>query len=148
MKTLTLKLGIICMLALSAGCTKGPINEDIEGFWMLKSFTTMADGETHHCERLFFGITRMVTEISEKQGEQGLQDCVARTEYNDDQTQLILRDFKQRGGTYDNGKNATPEQLQPFGINNQVITVFEIIHCNGCKMTLQSDYARLELEKF
>lgn len=149
MKKLALKLGIVCMLLLTAaGCTKKPIDEDVEGFWILKSFTTLADGQTHECDRLYFGITRMVTEVSEKQGEKGLDAYVARTGYNEDETQLILSDFKVRRSTSDSGKDAPVEGLREYGINNQEVTVFDIVKCTRKVMTLQSDYARLELERF
>ena len=42
---------------------------------------------------------------------------------------------------------ATPEQLEPWGINSKV-TTFRILHLSGSKMTLESDYAHLELRKF
>ena len=47
-----------------------------------------------------------------------------------------------------NGKNAPVEGLREYGINSQEITVFDIVKCDGKSMILQSDYARLELEKF
>lgn len=149
MKKLAVKLGLVCMLLLTAaGCTKKPINNDVEGFWVLKSFTTLADGEVHQCNRLYYSITCMVTEVSEKQGDKGLDAYVGRTGYNENETQLILSDFKVRASTSDNGQNAPVEGLREYGINNQEITVFDIVKCNGKSMTLQSDYARLELEKF
>lgn len=146
-KKLTLIIVLLCQL-LTVGCTKQPINSEVEGFWMLKSFVTLSDGKTHQCERLYYSITRMVTEVAEKEGELGLTACVARTGYNEDQSQLLLTDFKVRRSTSDSKKDATIEELNPYGINNQELTVFDIIYCNGKVMTLQSDYARLELERF
>ena len=90
----------------------------------------------------------MVTEVSEKQGDKGLDAYVGRTGYNENETQLILSDFKVRASTSDNGKNAPVEGLREYGINSQEITVFDIVKCDGKSMILQSDYARLELEKF
>lgn len=149
MKKWTINLWMVCVLLIMAtGCTKKPINEDVEGFWILKSFTTLADGEVHQCNRLYYSITCMVTEVSEKQGDKGLDAYVGRTGYNENETQLILSDFKVRASTSDNGKNAPVEGLREYGINSQEITVFDIVKCDGKSMILQSDYARLELEKF
>lgn len=149
MKKWTINLWMVCVLLIMAtGCTKKPINEDVEGFWILKSFTTLADGEVHLCNRLYYSITCMVTEVSEKQGDKGLDAYVGRTGYNENETQLILSDFKVRASTSDNGKNAPVEGLREYGINSQEITVFDIVKCDGKSMILQSDYARLELEKF
>lgn len=146
MRRLWILLGI-CGLLLT-GCTKQPLNSDVEGFWVLKSFVTLSDGQSHQCRRLYYSITRMVTEVAEKGGDQNLTSCIARTGYNEDQSQLILTDFKIRGGTSDLRKDATVEQLMPYGIDSQELTTFDIIHCDGKNMTLQSDYARLELERF
>ena len=149
MKKWAINLWMVCVLLIMAtGCTKKPINEDVEGFWILKSFTTLADGEVHLCNRLYYSITCMVTEVSEKQGDKGLDAYVGRTGYNENETQLILSDFKVRASTSDNGKNAPVEGLREYGINSQEITVFDIVKCDGKSMILQSDYARLELEKF
>lgn len=133
---------------LAGGCTKEPINNDVEGFWILKEFTTLGDGKTTKCSRLYYSITRMVTEVSEKQGNNGYGTYIGRTEYANDESQLVLKDFKVRQATSDSGENAPVDKLRHFGINNQKITVFDILECNGKKMTLQSDYARLQLEKF
>ena len=149
MKKWAINLWMVCVLLIMAtGCTKKPINEDVEGFWILKSFTTLADGEVHQCNRLYYSITCMVTEVSEKQGDKGLDAYVGRTGYNENETQLILSDFKVRASTSDNGKNAPVEGLREYGINSKEITVFDIVKCDGKSMILQSDYARLELEKF
>lgn len=146
MRRLWILLGI-CGLLLT-GCTKQPLNSDVEGFWVLKSFVTLSDGQSHQCRRLYYSITRMVTEVAEKGGDRNLTSCIARTGYNEDQSQLILTDFKIRGGTSDLRKDATVEQLMPYGIDSQELTTFDIIHCDGKNMTLQSNYARLELERF
>lgn len=146
MRQLIVLLGVCCLLL--AGCTKQPLNSEVEGFWILKSFVTLSDGQTHQCRRLYYSITRMVTEVAEKGGEQELTSCIARTGYNGDQSQLILTDFKLRSVNTDLRKDATVEQLRPYGIDSQELTVFDIVHCDGKTMTLQSDYARLELEKF
>ena len=60
----------------------------------------------------------------------------------------MVKDFKVRKSTSDSGEDAPVEQLRHFGIDNQAETVFDVVHCNGKTMTLESDYARLELEKF
>lgn len=138
----------ICILAGLSGCQKAPINSDIEGLWILKQFTIRETDETVTCERLYYSITRMVTEVAEKQGPNGYGTYIGRTEYRNNETLLVVKDFKVRQSTGDSGEKAPVEKLRPFGINNQVETVFDVVHCNGKTMTLESDYARLELEKF
>ena len=40
MRELMNRIIMICMVALAAcGCSKAPLNEKVEGFWMLKEFT-------------------------------------------------------------------------------------------------------------
>lgn len=138
----------ICILAGLSGCQKAPINSDIEGQWILKQFTLRETDETVTCERLYYSITRMVTEVAEKQGPNGYGTYIGRTEYRNNETQLVVKDFKVRQSTGDSGEDAPVEKLRHFGINNQVETVFDVVYCNGKTMTLESDYARLELEKF
>lgn len=138
----------ICILAGLSGCQKAPINSDIEGQWILKQFTLRKTDETVTCERLYYSITRMVTEVAEKQGPNGYGTYIGRTEYRNNETQLVVKDFKVRQSTSDSGEDAPVEQLRHFGIDNQAETVFDVVHCNGKTMTLESDYARLELEKF
>lgn len=141
-------LAAICILTGLNGCQKAPINSDIEGQWILKQFTLRETDETVTCERLYYSITRMVTEVAEKQGPNGYGAYIGRTEYRNDETQLVVKDFKVRQSTGDSGENAPVEKLRPFGIDNQEETVFDVVHCNGKTMTLESDYARLELERF
>lgn len=136
------------LLAGAAGCKKAPINSDVEGLWVLERFTVAGTGETVECERLYYSITRMVTEVAEKDGSKGYGAYIGRTEYRNGETQLVVKDFKVRKSTSDNGQDAPVEKLKHFGIGNQQETVFDIEYCNGKKMTLQSDYARLELTKF
>ena len=68
--------------------------------------------------------------------------------YHSHNTVIQAKDFKVRGGTADTGENAPVDGLRNYGINSQKMTEFQIIHCNGESMILQSDYARLELKKF
>lgn len=131
-----------------SGCKKAPINSDVEGLWVLNRFTVTETGETVECERLYYSITRMVTEVAEKQGSKGYGAYIGRTEYRNNETQLVVKDFKVRQSTGDSGQDAPVEQLKHFGIDNQEETVFDIVKCDGKKMTLESDYARLELTKF
>ena len=138
----------ICILAGLSGCQKAPINSDIEGQWILKQFTLRETDETVTCERLYYSITRMVTEVAEKQGPNGYGTYIGWTEYRNNETQLVVKDFKVRQSTGDSGEDAPVEKLRHFGIDNQVETVFNVVYCNGKTMTLESDYARLELEKF
>ena len=125
---MTVTVCAVLLAGLVQGCTKEPLDDDVEGFWQLKTFVVKETGDTVTCHRLYYGITRMVTEVSE--------------------TQLVLSDFKVRANTSDNGQDAPVEMLRHFGIDSQKETVFDIVHCDGRTMTLESDYARLELRKF
>ena len=147
---------VLCILGL-ASCEKEPVHDSLEQHWRLEQFTILESQEVVSCERLFFGITRMVTEVAEKQVSDGLQDgsalkgygaYVARTEYREGGAVLVLRDFKVRGATSDAKKDATVEQLLPFGINNQKETVFQVLELSHRSLVLESDYARLEFQKF
>ena len=146
------KLYMICIAFFAmtlAGCKKAPIDDHIQGFWILKEFTTLEDGQFHSCERLYYSIGRFVTEVSERQGPNNYGYYVSLTEFRNNNSVLVLKDFKDKNeSTGDNGFDAPVEKLRPFGINSQEETVFRIIHCNGKTMTLESDYAKLELEKF
>ena len=71
----------LLLVALFSGCAKQPINSDVEGFWYLERFTTLEDGETHEPERIYYGITRYVVEVSEKQGSQGYGTFIGRFTY-------------------------------------------------------------------
>lgn len=139
---------IIALTLVNTGCKKAPINNHVEGFWILENFTIIETGEKVTCERIFYGITRMLTEIADKSGLNNYGVYIGCTEYRNNETQLVLKDFKIKEGTGDNGENAPIDMLKHFGINNQQETIFNIVHCNGKSMTLESDYARLELKKF
>ena len=84
----------------------------------------------------------------EDKGGNGFGAYIARTGYEDNENILVFSDFKVRGGTADNGEDAPVEKLRNYGINSREETKFRIIDCNGKTMTLESDYARLELRKF
>lgn len=148
MKKILAILYMLCLIIGINGCKKAPINSNIEGLWRLKQFTILETDKSITCQRLYYSITRMVTEVSEKEGPNGYGTYISRTEYRENGTQLVLKDFKVRSSTSDNKQNAPIESLHNFGINNQQETIFNIIHCNGKTMMLRSDYAQLELEKF
>lgn len=140
---------ISLLVIFLGGCKKAPIDDNVQGFWILKEFTTLHDGELHKCERLFYSIGRFVTELTERQGPNGYGHYVGITEFRDDNKVLVLKDFlDQSKSTADTAVPAPVEGLQHYGINSQEETVFDIVFCNGKRMTLKSDYAVLELEKF
>ena len=140
-------IGLLLLVVLLGGCAKQPINSDVEGFWQLKRFTTLADGETHEPERIYYGINRYVVEVSEKQGSQGYGSFIGRFAYGADGQEALMSEFKERDKTTDNGKDAKVEQLKPFGIG-ALETVFRIVKSDGKHLVLESDYARLELSRF
>lgn len=129
-------------------CEKKPIRNDVEGFWKLERFTILSTDEIIECKNQYYSITRLVTEVSERNGTNGYGTYIARTGYEDNESTLVLSDFKVRGGTADTGENAPIEGLLNYGINSQKETKFRIIDCNGKTITLLSDYALLELRKF
>ena len=143
----TLTIGLLFSILVSS-CKKEPINDAIEQHWKLERFTTLADNQTVVCERIYYSITRFVTTVEEKQGPHNYGTFVARTEYRDNETVLLLKDFKRRWDTGDSKKDATVEQLLPFGINNPLETAFKIVKLSHNQLILESDYARLELKKF
>ena len=59
------------MSALLAGCSRAPIRPDVEGFWKLKRFTLVETGETVECSNLYYSITNVVTQVSEREGSNG-----------------------------------------------------------------------------
>lgn len=133
----------IMILSVLSGCKKAPVNSDVEGFWRVKEITVLSTGETGYYTEMFYSITRMVTEVRGNGAA-----YISRTAYRDNETKLVLTDFMVRAGTADSGEKAPVEGLRNYGINSQSETVFDIVKCDGRKMTLQSDYSRLELEKF
>ena len=134
----------ILLISLITGCKKEPINRKIEGHWILEQFTILQTNETVKCERIYWGITRVATKLFEKQGSHGYTPLEALTEYRDNETILVLKDFK----VISNGKDALPEQLHPYGIDNSKETAFQIMESTHKNMILESDYARLEFKKF
>ena len=137
----------VVMAVLPASCAKAPIDRDIEGFWRLDSYVTVSDGHVHHCERIFYGITRYVVEVGERQGPGGYGTFIGRFEYVDGSSVVAMRDFRQRASTSDNGVPATADDLRPFGMDS-TSTVFRVVDADGSRLVLQSDYARLELTRF
>lgn len=141
---------ILVVLALSVlftNCEKKEIYNDLEDHWKLEKFEIKESKQVVYCDRLFFGITYLVTEIAEK-NPPFYQSYFARTEYRDNNTKLVLYDFKTK--EFANGEPipATSEQLKAFGIINPDETVFQIVELNRKKLILESDYARLELKRF
>ena len=143
----------LCVMA-AAVCTlccacdwKDPIDEDVEGFWRLERFETNADGRMHECERIYYSITRMVVEVAEKQGPNGYGTFIGRFNYKDGRRKVVMSDFKQRAATSDNGVDATPADMLPFGMD-AATTEFEVVAADGDNLILRSDYATLQLKRF
>ena len=135
-KNISISIYVLLFLCLQLiSCEKAP------------RYTVLSTDETIERNRLYYSITRLVTEVSDKGGN-GFGAYIARTGYEDSENTLVLSDFKVRGGTADNGEDAPVEKLRNYGINSREETKFRIIGCNGKIMTLESDYARLELRKF
>lgn len=124
-----MRLFIAVVMAVAvAGCEfKEPINDDIEGFWKLERFETNADGRMHECTRLYYSITRYVVEVSEKQGPNGYGTFIGRFGYKDGETKVVMKDFKQRANTSDNGVSATVDDLKPFGIDSLETTLMLLL---------------------
>lgn len=145
-----IKLAFMAVFTVMACCGcewKDPIDEDIEGFWRLERFETHADGQIHECKRIYYGITRMVVEVAERQGPGDYGAFIGRFEYKDGRKHVVMRDFKQRANTSDNGVSATPEDMMPFGMD-AATTEFEVVVADGDNLVLRSDYATLQLTRF
>lgn len=147
MKQLTIIITILLALIMS-GCEKAPIREDVEGYWQLKSVSYLETGETVEYKGLYYSITRMLVSVSDPHGRYGCGQAFGRLEYQDDNNSLFLSDFYEGKGNVDTGKPADVENLIPYGINSREGIKFRIVDCNGKRMTLESDYSRLELKKF
>lgn len=151
MKTIKIILYILILCLSFTGCTKAPIDEDIEGFWQLESFTTHADNQTHLCQRMYYGITRQVAEIATRPlpGDTSLkgQAFVCRFAYADNRNKIIMKDFKWRASTGDSGVDVDIQTLQRYGINANS-TIFTIQTADGKQLVLVSDYATLLLKRF
>lgn len=144
-----MRLFIAMVMAVAvAGCEfKEPIDSDIEGFWKLERFETNADGRMYECRRIYYSITRYVVEVSEKQGPNGYGTFIGRFGYKDGRTKVVMKDFKHRANTSDNGVSATVNELKPFGINS-LETTFDVVVADGDNLVLRSDYATLQLTRF
>lgn len=144
-----IRLLIAMFMAVAvAGCEfKEPIDNDIEGFWKLERFETNADGRMYECRRIYYSITRYVVEVSEKQGPNGYGTFIGRFGYKDGRTKVVMKDFKHRANTSDNGVSATVNELKPFGINS-LETTFDVVVADGDNLVLRSDYATLQLTRF
>ena len=145
-----IKLAFMAVFTVMACCGcewKDPIDEDIEGFWRLERFETHADGQIHKCKRIYYGITRMVVEVAERQGPGDYGAFIGRFEYKDGRKHVVMRDFKQRANTSDNGVSATHEDMMPFGMD-AATTEFEVVVADGDNLVLRSDYATLQLTRF
>lgn len=144
-----IRLFIAMVMAVAvAGCEfKEPIDSDIEGFWKLERFETNADGRMYECRRIYYSITRYVVEVSEKQGPNGYGTFIGRFGYKDGRTKVVMKDFKHRANTSDNGVSATVNELKPFGINS-LETTFDVVVADGDNLVLRSDYATLQLTRF
>ena len=147
-KVIRMALAAFLLCAVCCGCDwKDPSDEDREGFWRLERFETRADGQMHECERMYYSITRMVVEVSERQGPNGYDSFVARFEYKDGREKVVMRDFKRRAATSDSHEDATVEELLPFGLD-ATTTEFEVVVADGDNLVLRSDYATLQLTRF
>lgn len=142
------RVGLIVVAVLMAtGCEKRPIDGDIEGYWRLERYVTMADGQVHPCERIFYGITRYVVEVAERQGPGGYGAFVGRFEYVGGSSRVAMKDFRHRASTSDDGRRPRPGELLPFGLN-AASTEFRVVVADGSRLVLESDFARLELTAF
>ena len=77
----------------------------------------------------------------------GYGTYIGRFGYEDGETKVVMKDFKQRAATSDNGVDATVEDLLPFGINSTE-TTFDVVVADGDNLVLRSDYATLQLTRF
>ncbi len=138
----------ICLLLISVACEKAPLDNKIEGFWQMETITTLKDGKTTQCSRMYYAITRYVVELSERQGDKGYPALIGRFAYTDDShSTVIMKEFKHRASTADNKEPATLEELNYYGIDKDE-TRFEVVKADGKTLILRSDYAEIKLKRF
>lgn len=139
---------IIILGCLMTGCKKAPINEKIEGHWVIESITTLENNETTYPKRLYYGIGRNLIELKEKQGDKNYGNYLCSKEYQDDESVIICTHFVEREEWGDNGVQPTPQQLEPYGIINPEKTIFNVIKSTRHILVLESDWARIKLKRF
>ena len=138
----------VCLLLINVACEKAPLDNKIEGFWQMETITTLKDGQTTQCNRMYYSITRYVVELSEKQGDKGYPTLIGRFAYTDDShSTVIMKEFKHRANTADDKVPATIEELTPYGIDKDE-TQFEVVKADGKTLILRSDYAEIKLKRF
>ncbi len=129
---LTDKILLLLMASLLAvaasSCRKRYINGDLDGMWQVMSIeyndgTVVSPEATYYCLVLHtFNLQRPGVRIA------------GNMVYEGDMLKL-------------EAPYATAESLKPWGMDDTV-TTFKILHLSGSKMTLESDYAHIELRKF
>ncbi len=130
---MTNKIIVLLMTALLAvaavSCRKRSINGDLDGMWQVMSIE-YKEGRTVNPEGIYYCLFLHTFNLRKTGGYSIAGNMI----YEGDELKL-------------EAPYATPEQLEPWGINSKV-TTFRILHLSGSKMTLESDYAHLELRKF
>ena len=141
-----LVLGLILACLLMPGCAKQPVDSSVEGFWKLERFTTKEDGAVHERNGFSTG-SRATWWKCGTAGYAGYGDFIGRFGYTDEGREAVMSEFKVRAATSDSKKDATLEQLKPFGIG-AMETTFRIVKADGKALVLESDYAKLELKRY
>lgn len=152
MKTIKYLFLLLTLCLVAVSCEKEPVDNKIEGFWQLEFFTTKADNQNHPCTRMYYSLAREVAEIATKAynaNDSALKEeaFVARFSYADNRSKIVLKDFKWRKTTGDNGKDVDVATLRKYGIHSNPET-FTVKIADGKNLVLESDYAVLTLKRF
>lgn len=106
-----------------------PENGDLDGQWQILSIE-YSDGSIIQPKGYYYCLFRSVVNLTSRTN--AIQS--GNLTYKDRKLSLSM-------------PYSTAEQLKPWGIDN-VETTFDVKQLSGSKMTLQSDYALIELRKF
>lgn len=139
---------IIIPLCLMAGCKKEPVDPGIEGMWRLERFVTKSDGVVHNeCQRIFYSIQLQLVVLAEKNCTHGYGIYIGAFCYGEKHKTVMMKDFKTRKSSEDDGELVEVEKLNPYGINSSE-TVFQVVKKGGKQLVLDSEYATLYFSRF
>ncbi|WP_167761591.1 lipocalin-like domain-containing protein [Barnesiella sp. WM24] len=126
-KILILLMAAVFALTVSS-CRKRSINGDLDGMWQVMSIE-YADGTVVNPESTYYCLFLHTFNL-QRPGNRIAGNMI----YEGDELKL-------------EAPYATASELNPWGMNNTV-TTFRILRLTSGNMTLESDYAHLELRKF
>ena len=136
---------LLLLMAAMCSCDKAPINSDIEGHWRVLSIQN-TNGEEQPCKNLFYSIQLWLVELEQKPKTENYGHFLGKFEYLEDGS-LRMHSFLQSIGVADNGKEATEEDLRPYGLPS-LDNRLEIIKANGKELVLRTDSTTIRMKRF